>query len=143
MTGERTTGDPGLHAGHRVTPVLEDLGDMLDLFGLGHRVQRTLRVLIGIKGAGVVLLHRLVQSMPGDVGVKRLQFLAELGDVLISNPLDCRELRLEFPALVRLACQGTAAGEIDATPDHNERDKNDQQEIHGPSLPRVDARPSP
>ena len=87
LCGQWLARDPRLDASDRVPAVLQDLGDVPDLLGLGHRVQRHLRVVVRVQGPLVVLLHRLVERMPGDIGVQPLQFLAKLGDILIGGAL--------------------------------------------------------
>ena len=99
---QRLAGDPGLDAGDRVAAVLQDLGDVPDLVGLGNRVQRHLGVVVGVQGALVVLLHRLVEWMPGDIGVQPLQFLAKLGDILVGCPLGGGELGFQCRSAPRL-----------------------------------------
>ena len=100
---QRLTRDPCLDARDRVAAVLQDLGDVPDLVGPGNRVQRHLRVVVGVQSALVVLLHRLVEGMPGDIGVQPLQFLAELRDILVSCPLGGGELGLQCRLLRGLA----------------------------------------
>src|SRR6478735_7162054 len=87
LCGQWLARDPRLDASDRVSTVLQDLGDVPYLLRLGHSVQRHLRVVVRIEGPLVVLLHRLVERMPGDIGVQPLQFLAKLGDILIGCTL--------------------------------------------------------
>jgi hypothetical protein len=84
---ERCARDPSLDAGHGVPAVLQDLGDVLDLVRLDHRIQRHLGVVVRVERPLVVLLHRLVECVPGHVGIQALELLAELGDVLIGCTL--------------------------------------------------------
>ena len=96
---QRLTRDSCLHARDRVTTVLQDLRHVPDFLGSGYRIQRHLRVVVGVQGTLVVLLHPLIERMPGNVGIQPLQFLAELRDVLIGGALGGRELGLQCSLL--------------------------------------------
>ncbi len=75
---------------------------MLDLLGSTHLVEGVLRVVVGVQGALIVLLHPLVQWMPGHVGVEPLELFAELRHVLIRGPFGGRQLVLQLGVLISL-----------------------------------------
>ena len=100
---QRLTCDPCLDARDRIASVLQDLCNVSDFLGPGNRVQRHLRVVVGVQSALVVLLHRLVKWMPADIGVQPLQFLAKLRDIFVSCPLGCGDLGFQCRSLGGLA----------------------------------------
>ena len=103
--GQRLAGDPGADAGHGVLAVLEDLGDALDVLGLGDLVRGPLRRLVGVQRPLVVGVLARVELAPGHLDVEQLQLLTERGDVLEGELAHRRELgllALEGLALVGL-----------------------------------------
>ena len=125
---ERLARHAGAHARHRVAAVLEDLGDVLDLLGLGDGVRRGLGRLVGVQRPLVVGVRARLELTPGHVGVELLQLLTQGGDVLEGQLADRLELGL-------LALQRLALVALDHGPDddrrHGEQDEEDE-ELHGP-----------
>ena len=103
---------------------------MPDLVGPGHGVQGTLRVFVGVQRTLVVLAHRVVECMPGDIGVEVLQFFTELGDVLLGSHL--RRGQLCGQLLRLLAFDRAVAGtQTEGAEDHDGDHKEEKHQFHG------------
>jgi catechol 2,3-dioxygenase-like lactoylglutathione lyase family enzyme len=114
-------------AGGRIAAVLEDLGDVLDVLGLGDVVARRLRRLVGIQGPLVVGPLTGIQLVAGQLEVELLQLHAEGGDVLERQLLH----RLELGGLLlQSALLAHLAGVAHDPEDDGEHEQDDQQ-LHG------------
>ncbi len=122
--------DPGAHAGHGVAAVLEDLGDVPDLLGLGEVVGSVLGRLVGVEGPLVVGVGALGQLAAGHLGVEVLQLDAEGGDVLVDQPLDRGQLGGLL--LDRTALAGARHEHDAADGGHDDDDQEDV--LHGDSV---------
>ena len=122
---------PCLDARDRVAPVLQDLGDVPDFLGL-VTASSDIFALSYASSALVVLLHRLVECMPSNIGVQPLQFLAKLRDILISCALGCGELGFQCRSLRGLALlDGMPPVKGNTTHDQCRHDQQHQEFRHG------------
>ena len=109
---------------------------MSDFLGPGHSVERHLRVVVRVQSALVVLLHWLIECMPGNVGVQPLQFLAKLRDILISCALGRGELGLQC-CLFRGMSLLDGMPPVEGNPAHDQCCHNEQrEEFHGSQCAR-------
>ena len=75
----------GLHAGHRVTPLLEDVGDGCCVRFVARLVHGLFGVLVGVEGLRVVRLGFFAQFDAHHIQVKIAQLVAETRDIGIQG----------------------------------------------------------
>ena len=124
---QRPTLEPGAHAGQRVPPPAERVGDPVDLVVGAQPRHEPSRRLVGVQRLLVVGEPLGVQ--PTHLGVEAAQLLAEQGDVLVGQRADAGELRNLVLTSRAAVPPHASTGERGAPDDECE------QQLHGRPLP--------